>query len=449
MSAMTAPTLDRTTFRTSRLLDFCSRKELIAQTGHREEQWPLVVLKELVDNALDACENAGVAPVVNVTVDADGIEVIDNGPGLPVETLDGVLDFSVRVSNREAYVAPDRGAQGNALKTLVAMPFVLDGSEGQVDVSANGRRHRITLRVDRMRQQPVILRADSDADVTTGTVVRLHWPVSAGSILAGSEQRFLQIARDFTVLNPHLTMVVDWFGTHVEIAATAPDWSKWRPSNPTSPHWYRVDHLERLITAYLAHDADNGRERTVRELVAEFRGLSSSAKQKSIAAATGMPRAKLADLWDGEQLDISAVEVLLAAMQAESRPVKPLDLGVIGRDHLAHRLAEMGCDMESFDYKKAEGIKAGVPWLAETAFGWLGDGSTAVRRLVTGVNWSPGIVNPFRELGRYGQSLDSVLEQLRAGRTEPVVLVLHMACPRVEYTDRGKSAVVIGGSGGS
>ena len=61
------------------------------------------------------------------------------------------------------------------------------------------------------------------------------------------------------------------------------------------------------------------------------------------------------------------------------------------------------------------------------------------------MNWSPGIVNPFRELGKFGQSLDSVLEQQRAGRDEPVVLVLHMACPRVEYTDRGKSAVVIDG----
>ena len=52
----TAAKLERTTLRTSRLLDFCSRKELIAQTGHNLDVWPLVVLKELVDNALDACE---------------------------------------------------------------------------------------------------------------------------------------------------------------------------------------------------------------------------------------------------------------------------------------------------------------------------------------------------------------------------------------------------------
>ena len=78
---MTAPMLGRTTFPTSRLLDFCSRKALIAQTGHREDQWPLVALKELVDNALDACEDATVAPVISVIVDLDGIEVANNGPG--------------------------------------------------------------------------------------------------------------------------------------------------------------------------------------------------------------------------------------------------------------------------------------------------------------------------------------------------------------------------------
>ena len=45
--------LERTTFSTSRLLEFCSRKELIAQTGHEPDDWLLVIVKELIDNALD------------------------------------------------------------------------------------------------------------------------------------------------------------------------------------------------------------------------------------------------------------------------------------------------------------------------------------------------------------------------------------------------------------
>jgi hypothetical protein len=48
--------LARETFQTSRLLDFCSERELTKQIGHGIDQWPLVVLKELTDNALDAAE---------------------------------------------------------------------------------------------------------------------------------------------------------------------------------------------------------------------------------------------------------------------------------------------------------------------------------------------------------------------------------------------------------
>ena len=66
---MTGNVLERTTLRTSRLLDFCSEKELIAQTGHQTDAWPLVALKELIDNSLDACEETDVAPVINIVVD--------------------------------------------------------------------------------------------------------------------------------------------------------------------------------------------------------------------------------------------------------------------------------------------------------------------------------------------------------------------------------------------
>jgi len=110
------PTLQRTIFETSRLLDFASEKELTAQTGHDPEDWPLVVLKELVDNALDGCEEAGIAPEVSIVVDDQGITIGDNCPGIPAEAVRGILDFSIRVSSRGAYVSPTRGAQGNALR---------------------------------------------------------------------------------------------------------------------------------------------------------------------------------------------------------------------------------------------------------------------------------------------------------------------------------------------
>jgi DNA topoisomerase VI subunit B len=447
MALTTKNGLERTTFRTSRLMDFFSVKELTAQVGHGKPDWPLVLLKELVDNALDAAEDAGLAPHVTVTVDKGGITVADNGPGIPPETVAGVLDFNVRVSSREAYVSPTRGAQGNALKTIIAMPFVLDGKEGRVTIASRGIRHEIAVRVDAIRQEPIIdHRPANDRRAKAGTSFTVHWPDSACPILTNAKPRFLQIASDFTFLNPHLTLEVDWFSEKTKMSATDRRWKKWLPCDPTSSHWYDDTRFDRLAGARLAHDADAGRACTVREFIAEFDGMSGTAKQKAVLEQLGLHRAGLSALRNGEGLDHGRTGALLAAIKAQTRPVKPAALGVIGRDHLKARFAALGCEMASFQYRKVAGETDGLPEVVETAFAWRGD-TDAGRRLITGVNWSPGIVNPFRQLGQTGQSLDSVLQRQRAGYDEPVVLLLHLTCPRVSYTDRGKSAVVIAEEG--
>ena len=124
--------------------------------------------------------------------------------------------------------------------------------------------------------------------------------------------------------------------------------------------------------------------------------------------------------------------------------MKPKLLGLIGKEHLKLCMIRAGVEMESFDYSRAfDETDDGLPCVVEVAFGSCPKAKG--RRLITGVNWSPGITNPFRQLGTYGQSLDTILAQQRADRDEPVVIVLHVACPRVEYTDRGKSAVAIAG----
>ena len=114
------------------------------------------------------------------------------------------------------------------------------------------------------------------------------------------------------------------------------------------------------------------------------------------------------------------IQRLLEAMKARTKVVKPQALGIIGKEHLAARFEEIGCEMESYQYKRVLDITDGLPCVVETAFGWCpGNGG---RRLVTGVNWSPGILNPFRALGRHGDSLDSILSDQYADRDEPVVV---------------------------
>jgi hypothetical protein len=176
-----------------------------------------------------------------------------------------------------------------------------------------------------------------------------------------------------------------------------------------------------------------------------LRGCSGSAKQKQVLDKTGLTRAPLSSLFgpDGSP-ESERIADLLRALKAATKPVKPLDLGLIGKEHLLASFNAVGLQAETFKYQKVVGIDDDdLPWLIETAFGWCPE--LPGRRIVVGVNWSVALGNPFRSFGRTGEGLESLLADERAGRNEPIVFVLHFVCPRTQYTDRGKSAIVLRG----
>jgi hypothetical protein len=441
------PTLQRVAFKTDRLGEFVGRRELTAQIGHPPEEWPLVLLKEAIDNATDACEEALGAPELHIEVETDrgSITVIDNGPGIAQQTVCDILDYTARVSSREAYVSPTRGAQGNALKTVLAMPFALDGDSGTSVIDSRGTRHEITFRVDQLRQRPVIDHRQTHSLLQKGTYLRVDL---ACPVLWDARSRFLQIADDFAWLNAHLDLTVIWDGVErVRQQPSNREWKKWRACDPTAAHWYDEPRLTRYLAAHVARDQDHGRTRTIREFIAELRGFAGSAKQKQVLDRTGLTRALLSSLFGPDGSPASdRIANLLAALKTLSKPVKPLDLGLIGKEHLLACFKAVGLEAETFKYQKVAGVDADdLPWVVETAFGWCP--SLEQRRIVAGVNWSVALGNPFRSFGRTGEGLESLLAEERAGRNEPVVFVLHFACPRTQYTDRGKSAIVLPGAG--
>jgi hypothetical protein len=74
-------------------------------------------VKAQIDNAIDDAEDREIAPEINTKIanDTGEITVADNHSGFPAEIIDGILDYSVRVSFREVYVSPTRGARGNPI----------------------------------------------------------------------------------------------------------------------------------------------------------------------------------------------------------------------------------------------------------------------------------------------------------------------------------------------
>jgi hypothetical protein len=440
--------VERIPFETSRLMDFFSEKELVTQSGHQRSEWPLVVLKELADNAADACEDASVPPQISVTVDQAGITVADNGPGIPPEVVAGVLKFDRRISSREAYVAPCRGAQGNALKVLAAMSFVLsDNKAGRTRIEARGIWHEIAVGVDRISQLPVISHQTEDRKIKTGTSVTVEWPDRASSIVDDQKSRFLLLADDYTWLNPHLSVESNWHSERSEVDAANPEWQKWLPGWPSSAHWYGIEQFDRLAAAYLSHPSC-GPQMPLGDFLKLFDGFSGSAKRKLVTDEGRWTRQSLGVLVAGRDgLDRNVTERLLAALKKHSRPVKPTVLGVIGRHHWLQKCTALGCDADTFKYKKLVRTDDHIPWIAEVAFAVRGDDYDGAR-IITGINWSPTIPgnDPFKDLGD-SNNLRGLLSDQRIDSDSPIVLVVHVAIPRAQFLDRGKGRCDLGDRG--
>jgi hypothetical protein len=156
-----------------------------------------------------------------------------------------------------------------------------------------------------------------------------------------------------------------------------------------------------LIAAYLTEERRGGRARTVREFVAEFRELSSTAKQKAVTMSPGLSGAYLHDLVEDGDVALAFVNRLLTAMQRESREVKAEALGVLGEAHVATYLStHYQVEPMSLKYRKLVGVTEGLLFVLEVACGWYTTevAARAGRRSIVGINWTPALKPPFVEL---------------------------------------------------
>jgi hypothetical protein len=145
---------------------------------------------------------------------------------------------------------------------------------------------------------------------------------------------------DYALFNPHASFALTVWGKQYDLPATNRDWSKWVATAPTSAHWYTVEQFQELIASYIANESTCGiQPRTVRDFVAEFRGLKGSVKQKQVTGQAGLERAYLKEiLGPNGEFDQVVLKRLSAAMRNSSNPVTPELLGVLGQDHFRESL---------------------------------------------------------------------------------------------------------------
>ena len=315
----------------------------------------------------------------------------------------------------------------------------MDTSESRIIIRTQGRRHELTVRLDRIEQRPAVDHEVHADTLEIGTEIRLIWPDSSSLLRNGEDDNFYknsdrtarELVKEYSAFNPHATFTLDG----ETYSATCPDWKKWNPNERLCAHWYTPETFRDRVGHDVASERYGADPVTIRAFVSGFKGLSSTGKQKIVT--NGFKRDHLSEMINGRDLDHDALDTLLGRMQEESRAPRPSALGVIGKDTLTRWMVDHdGVEEWSIKYRKRTGLEGNMPWVLETAFGVHREDCAGNRRIITGLNWSPTLGIPIQEIR-------SVIQSQRLDLGDPVTYLIHLVRPEWKFTGRGKGTVVL------
>lgn len=404
----------------------------------------LTTVKEAVDNALDACEEAQVLPEITVEVAKEGVDrlkvtVLDNGPGIlkkEIANVFGRLLYGSRFhANRQS-----RGQQGIGISAAVLYAGLTTARPARITskVEEEEAAHVVELLLDTQKNLPRIVSDDLELwDRPHGTRVEL---VLKAKYVRGRQSPF-EYLRGTAIVNPHAQLVlVEPDGTRVTYERASNEVPVLPKETPPHPHGLELGEL--------AYHLKASQQATLEQaLTKEFFGVSArAAKELLVAAAVARTEAP-ADV-HGEEL-----ERLLAALHAAplvpptAESLSPIGPLLIKRG-LRNVLGDVRPDFFAPPVSRPPKVRGGCPFLVEVGLVYGGglppDQPIQLLRFANRVpllfqQGACGITAAVEQVDwrRYG------LEQrggsgLPAG---PCLLLVHVASTKVPFTSEAKEAL--------
>ncbi|MFP3938030.1 MAG: DNA topoisomerase VI subunit B [Phycisphaerae bacterium] len=253
----------------------------------------LTTVKEAVDNALDACEEAGVLPVVGIAIEQLDethfkVCITDNGPGIVRKQIPSIF-ARLLYGSKFHRLRMSRGQQGIGISAAGMYGLLTTGRPVKITsrTSSRSKAHHYELQIDTQKNRPVIIRDEPvDWDVDHGTCVEIE--------LEARYLRGRQSVDDYleqtAIANPHVTLIYN-----------APDGREERydasvkelPAIPREvrPHPYGVelgvlikmmqDTRAKSVQQFLSSSFSRVSPRVAKEII-EKSGIRKNARVKSV-----------------------------------------------------------------------------------------------------------------------------------------------------------------------
>lgn len=423
--------------------------ELVKLCGVSQGRWPIYVAKELLDNAAAALEEHRIKnPMIRISIDEGGVSIFDNGPGIADVILDKVLDFDSFGGSNRHHKLPTRGAQGNAIMTIIGIASIWNVP---VELSRPcGPKLSIYANVDPVRQEVSIEREIIGEPKMSG--IELRWPdgglpCKRYGVKASDIE---DIVRMFAQLNPHITFMVRglkgmWSLPRVANARPAFVLSSMH-KECGSASWFTVDEFADRLAADVR--ARPGLD--VAQWLREFEGMAAS-----IGACSSDWGGHTVESIAGEtpeDVTVAATELRRWAIAAGSNIRKPRFDG-IGQARMFDYMESIGADSQTIEYNARSGTfergDAEIPYIVEVAVAQMPDGYRYAPDPILGMNrtvlygsptfsvkWREKVRGQWHELrGDLGALCRAY--QIDHGKT-PAAVMVHITCPSPGYSGYGK-----------
>ncbi|MEM2272417.1 MAG: DNA topoisomerase VI subunit B [Archaeoglobaceae archaeon] len=398
----------------------------------------ITVVKEAVDNSLDACEDAGILPDIFVRISKAGenfrVVVEDNGPGIKKELVARAFG-KLLYGSRFHEIRQSRGQQGIGISAAVLYAQLTTGKPAVIVTKPIGaeKAYKIALYIDTKKNEPII-ESEGEEDWYLPHGTRVEFEI-AGSYVKDRKQSVFEYLKETSVVNPHAKITfVDPDGAIYEFKRSSNEMPK--PAKSIKPHPHGIE-LGKLMNMLKFTNTPTLRKFLKEEFVRVGDKIADEILAKANFSGEEDPK-KL-----GRE---EAVRLLEAFKNVELLP-PPVDcLSPIGEELLMRSLISEYSPEFVYAVTRKPKVYSGHPFLVEAAIAYGGEiktekvillrfankipllyqqGGCALTKVVETINWK-----------NYG--LEQTKEELPYGNA---VILIHLASTNIPYTSESKEAI--------
>ncbi len=392
----------------------------------------LMIVKEGVDNALDATEEAGILPEIYVRVKEAGNEkyeiiIKDNGPGIVKKQIPRIFG-KLLYGSKFHRLKQNRGQQGIGISAATLYTQLTTGEPLEiVSSTGDGKIHKYRIKINVRKNEPLIIESAAEEGVEwRGTQLRF---VTEG-LYREYRQSIPEYVKQTAIANPHAHIIFDSPGGRAEFNRGA-------ESNPKNPKEIRP-HLHGVELGILTRMLRETKSRTlVSFLTTEFTKVGRKTA-KDICSKAEIPETrKPKSIKDGEARRLTEAVKTTKLLKPPTDCLSPLG-GEMVKEGMKKELKPEWVD----SITRPPGVYRGWPFQVEVGLAYGGEitnpkvmrfanrvpllyqqGDCAITKSVTGIDWR-----------RYKLNGKGIPE-------EPLAIFVHLVSVWVPFTSESKEAI--------